>query len=616
MNDSNKTPEHTTAGILSRLPELSESLGDTLQKIEPQFAQLGQDLQMVYAESGDLAKGIMNSADGMTDRSETGLLHHIGEIVDDSLTTLSGCREMITGSLQNITASTGHLSELCSICETIRKSSRFLNIIGLNIGVESCRTSEATAMFENFGEEIKALAGNIGEISATIYGNSETVRKDQLEVHNDITDGMKTFDELSQSAETAVQQAMEEIETIGGLASSTLEKAGSHSQKISNIVGEIVMSIQFHDIARQQIEHIISALGDISDLLGKGPDSLDPEDEPADDDGSARKGRAQSILALQAAHLKQVIAETKGVYEKMQASFESIGDEVDQLMENVSASCSEEGEASGLEQGFKNFRAKLEDLGQLLNRGNELEEQIKKTMDQSSRAVSTLSLHTDQVTSINIDLQYKAINAIIMTNKLGDKGATLEVLARSVRDLSNESNTLVKEVLNIITSITDLAVSSDSGSLNRSTGEAGVSGISLEEGIGRISNAYEEYRESSFQAEERSRKLMESIDRTRKELDFFPEWIESSAGVLREMEDLLEVLAPWKGLGDDLSINGEDDLAQRYTMESERKIHEELIAADGKEMTGEDRDKSVEVPEPKEGSEEEEDGLDDNIELF
>jgi hypothetical protein len=36
-----------------------------------------------------------------------------------------------------------------------------------------------------------------------------------------------------------------------------MRSAEVHSQKISSLVGDVVVAIQFHDIARQQIEHIV-----------------------------------------------------------------------------------------------------------------------------------------------------------------------------------------------------------------------------------------------------------------------------------------------------------------------------------------------------------------------
>ncbi len=607
MNRMDQTAQQPEEAVVSFLPQLASSLQAGLDQIEPRFEDLGQNLQAVYGDSEELTKGIMASADSMTEGGQDSLLHYVGKMVNDSLSVLSGYRQTISGSLENINAGTGYLAQLCAICERMKKSSYFLNIVGLNISVEGSRSRDALDMFGDFGQEIKGLAGKIGKISATIHDDSKKVQADQLAVFRDITEGMKTFDELSESTKNAVQLAREKMESISRLASKTLETAGSHAREISGIVGEIVMSIQFHDIARQQVEHIISALGDVSSQWDASNGGVQaPETE--------KKGRAYRILTLQTAQLKQVKAEAQRVHETMEDAFGRLGAKVDLLMENVGASRSDYLGGESLEQGVRQFQQDLEKLSQILAKGQELEARISKTMEDSSQAVSTLSQYTDQVSNINIDLQYKAINAIIMTSKLGDKGATLEVLARNVRDLSNDSNTLVKEVLEVIASITGLAGLSgpDPSGQKEDAGHSDSLETSMDKGISRISNAYEQYKHHCDTSENMSARIVESIETTRVKLDFIPEWIRGSAQVLESLETLLGTLEPWKEMAQNLPADTEDEIAQRYTMESERRIHEQFTGA-GEDMEGEPVE---EAGDQDPSSDHQEDGLDDNIELF
>ena len=597
------------AKINALLPELSKALATGLHDIEPGFELLGQTLQTVYGDSETLTKGIMVSVDTMTGKSDASLLHHIGKAVNDSLSVLSGCSESIAGSLENITACSGYLTSLCTVCEKIKKNAAFLNIIGLNLSVEGGRTHETTEMFKDFGDEIKRLAGNMSQISAMIFENSDQIQKEQLAVQMDISNSIKTFDTLSESAKHAIQRTTEELKTIGHLASQTLEKAGNHSREISNIVGGIVMSIQFHDIARQQVEHIISALEDVVSTFSPAGESS-PETWEHD---APQKGHIYSILTLQAAQLKQVINEAQKIYKKTLDAFGQIGNEVDQLMENVAVSRSTNLEDTNLEQRFDEFQENLETLRKLLTQGNELELSIEKTMERSSSGVATLFKFTDQVSNINIDLQYKAINAMIMTNKLGNKGATLEVLSSSVRDLSKDSNQRINEVLTIIQSITDLskqeAQSADNPGENRENNDAFH--MTLDESAGHIATTFEDYRQHCAKAEEISREIMGAIEGIKSHLNFLPQWIQGCEQVCETIDNLLEELHPWKALANTLPKETKENISQRYTMESERRIHEALSASN------EDPENDVFFSETQHSETmDEEDELDDNIELF
>ena len=597
------------AKINALLPELSKALATGLHDIEPGFEVLGQTLQTVYGDSETLTKGIMASVDTMTGKSDTSLLHHIGKAVNDSLSVLSGCSESIAGSLENITACSGYLTTLCTVCEKIKKNAGFLNIIGLNLSVEGGRTHETTEMFRDFGDEIKRLAGNMSQISTTIYENSDQIQKKQLIVQIDISDSIKTFDTLSESTKHAIQRTTEELKTIGHLASQTLEKAGNHSREISSIVGGIVMSIQFHDIARQQVEHIISALEDLVSTFSPAGESP-PETWEKDD---SQKGHIYSILTLQAAQLKQVINEAQKIYKKTLDAFGQIGNEVDQLMENVAVSRSTNLEDANLEQRFDEFQENIETLRKLLTQGNELELSIEKTMERSSSGVATLFKFTDQVSNINIDLQYKAINAMIMTNKLGNKGATLEVLSSSVRDLSKDSNQRINEVLTIIQSITDLskkeAQAVDDPPKNRENNDAFR--MTLDESVSRISTTFEDYRQHCARAEEISREIMGAIEETKRHLHFIPQWIQGCEQIRETIDKLLEELHSWKTLANTLPEDAKENISQRYTMESERRIHEALSASN----EGSENESFFSETDDSETMDEDDD-LDDNIELF
>ncbi len=581
------------------IPPLSKSLEDGLHGIEPRFQDLGQDLQNLYAESEALTKEISAFAGTMSGGDTGGILLQIEKIVNKSLAGLSGCQEAINESLGSINSGTAHLAELCSICERMKKSSNFLNIIGLNISVEGSRTDEARNMFGGFGEEIKALARNIGDISSKIQKDSRQVQTDQLDVHREITQGLDFFNRISESTQDAVRHAEEKMESIGNLAAQTLDKAGGHSREISQIVGEIVMSIQFHDIARQQVEHIVSALDDIGSLMQE-------EEAAQDEDKLVCRGQIQSLLTLQAAQLKLVVDDARDVYEKMKDAFGRVSAMVDQLTQDIAGSDSEEAKTMDLGYEVKNFQTKLEKLQELLTKGDDLESKIGETMDRSATAVSVLSQYTDQVNNINIDLQYKAINAIIMTSKLGEKGATLGVLARGVRDLAAASNTQVGDVLNVIEAITKLS----GGEGPAARGEAQESGqtepedMSLEHGVEQIAQSFEQYDQTFSNAGQRAGILLESIAKTVEDLEFMAQWSLKNEQAFQQIQDLLEELRPWEDLIKNLPQDKAEKIAQRYTMESERRIHEQMAGISSE--SGPDQN----------GGGSEDGDLDDNIELF
>ncbi len=60
----------------------------------------------------------------------------------------------------------GSLGKLQNISGSITGNARYLNIVGMNIMIESSRSTKATALFSDFGDEIKKLAADISKIQS------------------------------------------------------------------------------------------------------------------------------------------------------------------------------------------------------------------------------------------------------------------------------------------------------------------------------------------------------------------------------------------------------------------------------------------------------------------
>ena len=589
--------------LISLLPELSDTLQAGLSGIEPGFGIIGQALHTVCVDAQELTKGINASVGHLNVDSDSSLLNHVGEIVEGALSTLSGCRDSILASQEKIAVCSDDFNGLCSVCKRMRKNSGFLNIIGLNIRVEGSRTRKTAEMFKGFGGEIKTLAAKLGETIAAIDSSAEKVQSDQVAIQSDIADNMKYFDTVTASTRNAVAHATEDVQSISNQAAMTLEAAGTHCANVAGIASEIVMAIQFHDIARQQVEHIISAMQDILDIFNTPLSSPDSVWESNDQ----KKGGAYSILTLQSAQLCLVHAEACRVYEQIENAFTRISSEVRELIKKVAVSESETRGGTALENGFRSFQAKVENLQQLLVKGDELEQEIRAGMHQASQAVSTLFQYTDQVNNINIELQYKALNAMIMTNKLGEEGSAFEVLSRNVMDLSRESNDQVREVIDIIQSITDASEKASAELVSPIKEGAGSNDfdILVSQCIERIDGAFNQYKQECDQAVLLAKDIMSAIKKTQEKLEFFPLWIQQCQQVLKTLDASINELSSWKDLSMSLPKGARDEIAKRYTMESERRIHEAQMQPDdlfGESLGG--------------AGDESRGDMDDNIELF
>lgn len=644
--------------------EFAEAIKLQISNIEPVFLQLGQDMQHIYFESGELTDIITRSADTIGAKSEGGLIQHIQVIVSDLLNELKDYRETITLNTSHMSSSTGELQTLCQICAELTKITRFLNVVGMNIDVESCRSVESRNMFQGFGGEVKDLAKKIGEIAEHIYSDAKSVQATQLSGVADVKKSLEELFALSESAESGVRHAMHKVETLTHLSYSTLDNAAAHSEEIQKQMGDIVMSIQFHDIVRQKLEHIVSSFEDCQQLLTQNTSVQMDQDATPENKNITEKKKADSsekrhlffkskkdnknhksssvrkehvqiyfILKIQAAQLSRISSELNTVYKDLKKAFTNINDKTGSLTGDVAGSGMEKKEARELENQFKSIKKALENLKRLRDHGQKISSTMMTSIKNASSIISGLSQYTDQVKSININLQYKALNAIIMTSKLGEKGRTLEVLAREVRLISLNSNELMGKTVNTLRTVTELTANLKELKKDKNEERSEILSLSLDDSVNQLSSILENYQKNTDRSVTMSQKLGEDIEKIRERLDFIRQWADDIEAIDNKLNRLIDSIQPLILSMDKETLIEFETISKRYTMESERVVHNQMSVAKKDQILSTDqgnnplfeqqalehdsKHESGQTAEPDNNDEDEQDDeFDDNIELF
>ncbi len=577
------------ADISNRVPVLAESLEKTFKATEHNFMQTGQEFQSVISEATELAKGTSEIAKLFTGDSDENLLDVLGRLIRQSVSGLKTGHTGIAGSLKIIDAGAEYLGTLHHMSPQIERTASFLHIVGLNIGIESSRSEESREMFDIFVHEIKQLASKIVEISQGMSDGAKRAKENQSFAQEQINEGLNKFGSLTIVAEETVKVAVDEISQLMNRSVNVLEKVGRHSKEISRQAGEIVVAIQFNDIARQQIEHISAALIDAGRMLNG------VSTHGSDGSGGFAPGRAQAIISLQKAQLRLVINEIDDAHRNITNAFSEIGNEVDGLVKSGSTIGGQGGDAGCSEDSFAELRSGIEHLHGIITQGHEMGYQMRDAADQASSAASSLSQYVEEVRSISLDLHLKALNAIIKSTHLGEKYEALEVLSHEVTRLSHESDAFIDGVLEILGSMNDLALemtelsSKEAGRQEQENNEIAV----LNENIRKISYSYSRLEENSQTAISRSQGLKATVTQARDSLGFLPELSGRLLEYLDELDEIDQAVMATDRQEGNLSHDDVNDVAQRYTMESERDVaRQKMLSVAAKQV--ESRNMNVE----------------------
>ncbi len=594
---------------LAKAPEITTLLEKISIESEHEFIKLGNNLQKIYSDAKGLTGLIREIAMLLDGSSNDNMLGNIEMYTKESLLRLHVCQEDVEKILPRVEKYSTNIKRLHDMCPIIKNIAKKLNTVALHIAIESSRNRECEEMFSFFVQEIRQLADKVNAISVKIWEDARNAKSEEISdftVFEEKKDRLKT---IANNAHNSVEDNIHEIENLVNISLNAMRNAEIHSKNLYSLVGNIVVAIQFHDITRQQIEHIIQSLGEIGQLLDKDKNGETgfPENQ------GNNLAKIYSLLTLQAEQINQVIKEINSSCIKIQQSFAEIDNEIQSLVYEMNELCQSTDQHGINTNPFQKLTTGLDHLDKIMLQGKEIAEMIDYNFRQSAVTAKHMAGQLNQMNDISTDLHIKAINALIMSKRLGSNGKTLSVLAEDVTEVSLESNEFVLDVVEILKAIEDLS--------------SNLSGVSIQDeiciddsqaegksssAIEMISEVYADYLAKSNLTIERSRDLKNKIALLESDIAFFNK-IENSLACQKDViSRMMESISPF--MTEESLTSGElEHLRNRYTMEIERGIHKRAL--------GEDNSQKYETQDPQSENTDsiKEDGTDyiaDNVELF
>ena len=378
------------------------------------------------------------------------------------------------------------------------------------------------------------------------------------------------------------------------------------SKDVSRNIAEVVMSMQFHDITRQQIEHASEALADLCSRLER---MGDPGEGVGETDGIFLD--ALAVSELQAAQLTHAASELSAAVQNILENLRGVA-----VMEEAISLEVREMAGSADKSGpsfFKEMESNLTSVANALKRSAGENRSLVVALEGVDVTIEEISLFVNSIETIGEEIELIAINAQIKAARTGEEGAALGVLAEAIQRLSLDARSQTGTITGMLKSITD-----SSGDLCR---DVDAETSELETGVLEITANLGELLRMLSKINENFMSHLENIDRSVESLN--SDIGNTAAGitvhqrigvvldkVINELAGLVSLMRPMvqSTLSAVAPVNLAD-LSGRYTMHSERIIHAELAAA----KIGGDCELETAIPPPPVETAGE---FGDNIELF
>lgn len=442
------------------------------------------------------------------------------------------------------------------------------DVLGPLLRIETARLGSTGAEFGNVAEELGILTQSIRTVGQGILDASLVLRQSMRSALGRVT-GLRASELQALPALTGeVVTSLESMEERNRRVQETSLRQSAEYDEVSAAIEDLITAVQFHDITRQQVEHVADALRKLqSDRRSDGRSHF-----------TAPPG-ARAVLRLQASQLSNAETVFATSVDRIQRNLDSVAIRVANMSE---ASSMLMGGSTGdggsfLLQLERSFTAILKALSAC----TKAETETQSALAELDVTVAQLRESVAEVVQIEIRIRRVAINATIRAVQIGGAGDALNVLAEVMQRLALGVSTITDEVSGALGAINNAANGTPDGSSLMSAGEHAVDETVPSEMRATIL----ELHSSSERSLSRMNQIAALSSRLRDDIQSIQ--TEFSAGrIFAEAIEAARATLETIGGQDDVDPTGDAevqeeqslaDFTSSYTMRAEREVHE-LVA--------------------------------------
>lgn len=550
---------HPRRSLPRRLEQFAGAFAASHGQTDHEFVGMGQALRQLHRTAQALATLVREQLAALRDTLHTSRLGGTDGLAARSLHDLQEGLAAAAADLTNLLSVAGDLQRLRGDVARIRRVATFVRTSAFGFAVESVRTREGQAQFDSLVGALRSLADRITDLAEAMETNARQAQSAHETQWRSLSAAHASLAILGRELATAADLSATAAQTLLDHLLEALHHAEARMGQITRRADEAVYYLQFGDIVRQKTEHIGAALREAAGLLQTAARKRDFR---------TRATAVDQSLAVQIAQLDAIQQEVQTAQAKLAHAFHGLREDTAALQSLLDAWHGHPADSRAGADPIQAFKSDWQHIERLQRRGHELQIGARQTAQQAIAVSSRLSGHLAEVKAVNAEIHFQALNAIVRTASLDQQGATLSVLSMHLDWLYREADALVRTIVGTVETI--LAKASQAGT-SRTTAAA-LAPASLD----HLDAAFAACRQTSLEAH----RLMAEQQAALEEGQGFLGYLEAQTPTLEqqiaELVAFRRLLAPWVEVTTASSPTSTDCAADRYTMRSERDIHDRV----------------------------------------
>jgi len=553
------------------LPGAVEALTHLAGATEDEFLQIGSQLQDFYRRSSDISIMANKLVDMVSGDQTKTLIDRLREMVADMEAYLADAHERNRHSCAMLSSITSLLDMVSHPLESFRKLTKKLRILGISTKIESSRLGD-------MGEGFLTLAQDVGRLSQLVSEKSVNILNHRQVLASMINDNLRLMHAGESAQEAKLEgvlantaRSLEELIDVNARCSSFGAMISAISGEVSENINEVVSSLQMHDMTRQQMEHILEALQQLLASIGES--------------GSGTAGdiftkklviEAGDVCELQSAQLQHAASDLCSAVDSVIANLRDVARKQSSMAAGTLSTTGISGAGGG---SFMDTISKgLATVTGVLAACSQTDRELSATLRRVSETMREISGFVGDIENIGTEIDLIALNSQIKAAHTGKEGAALGVLAEAIKRLSVDAISQTAAVSEILMQINASTVNL----FSEATEETKLLGA-------RISTVEKELDTVLASLGEMNRNLIAMLSTLTEQVEQLTGDIDRATGSIdvhtrvRRMSvqvgnSLDRIVKDSRGIEPASSEFKENlrHMEERYTMQSERHIHETL----------------------------------------
>jgi hypothetical protein len=583
------------------MPRVPEWLS-LLARVEEDLNALNRTTEADFLAVGGMLSGLMSGARAMQGELSASAEIVSGDKGQSALLTLSSVLQRAREMVQSVQQTASDLQQVNELTAQVRDG-----FSGFQQTISSFRLVATLARIET--ERLGNTESDLGHLAEEFRLHTTNVVTQVSELLDDVSAFEKRIESVSTSISRLIREKARDLPVLIPNIESNLEACrlrqtqGQQASKelasgfgtLTSAIAEIVGSIQTHDITRQQIEHVAEALADVRKPA--------VHKSAAHRDTQKPSGSEALTLRVQCAQLQSADQLFTGSVRQIDTQLQTASTQIQQMMASHAALV--HGVHGDSESFFNELETCFDAVLVAIAEYVELEARVASALPEFWSVLARLQKSLTDVQSMTMQVKWLAVNARIKAIHLGPSGEPLNIVAESMQGLQTDCESRCAAAVLRVQGMQRILKSEAEG--------AGAE--RADEITGRVKELVLSLRTASRANQERWLSLESRVASLRQEIQGGRDRLavgERVSATIRQCAKQLEPFAASADFGGGENQAGEaahlDEIAARYTMQSEREIHRQLAAE-----TEQFPVISGPVPADKDSDESE---FGDNVELF